>query len=259
MATVDDSGRRVGRDEILAAVTEALRALPFVRAAWLGGSDATGRTDRWSDLDLMVVVEDGRVEETFAAVRAAAETLSPIAHRLRMPKGAALGHEQEFASLASADPAHFLDTVVIEKSRPGWLLEPERHGTPVVLFDRDGLVKPAPFDRAAHEARMRSRLATLRESFFLFQTLVTRAVARGAAADAAAAYVAVTLRPLVEVLRMRYCPDRFDFGPRYLDRDLPPAVRAEVEALAFPGSLAAVEACRARAEALFRETLIALR
>ncbi len=248
----------VTRPAILAAVLAALRPLDFVRAAWLGGSDATGRTDRWSDIDLMVIVEDGRVEEAFSAVRTAAETLSPVAHRLRMPKGAALGHEQEFLSLRDADPAHFLDTVVIEKSRPGWFLESERHGTPVVLFDRDGLVKPAPLDRTAHEARLRARLATLRESFFLFQTLVTRAAARGAAADAAAAYQAVTLRPLVEVLRMRHCPDRFDFGARYLDRDLPPAVREAVEALAFPGSLAAVEACRARAEALFRETLAAL-
>ena len=32
---------------------------------------------------------------------------------------------------------------------------------------------------------------------------------------------------------MRYCAERWDFGMRYLDRDLPPAVYRQVRDLAF--------------------------
>jgi hypothetical protein len=110
----------------------------------------------------------------------------------------------------------------------------------------------------ALQARFDARLAILRERFPLFQTLVTRAVRRGFVAEATVAYQDRTYRPLIELLRIRHCPDRFDYGARYLDRDLPATVRAEVEALALPSSRDEVEAFRQRAEALFDATLAEL-
>ena len=41
---------------------------------------------------------------------------------------------------------------------------------------------------------------------------------------------------------MRYCPLRWDFGLRYLDRDLPPAVYERFRDLAFVQDLAGIEA-----------------
>ncbi len=108
------------------------------------------------------------------------------------------------------------------------------------------------------QSRIDTRLAILRERFPLFQTLVTRAVRRGFVAEAAVAYQDYAYRPLIELLRIRHCPDRFDFGARYLDRDLPATVRAEVEALALPGSLDEVEEFRGRAAALVDATLAQL-
>jgi hypothetical protein len=67
-----------------------------------------------------------------------------------------------------------------------------------------------------------------------------------------------TIRPVVEILRMRYCPDRYDYGLRYLDRDLPADVGAEIERLVFPPSVEEVEAYQARAQKLFDETIRAL-
>jgi hypothetical protein len=57
---------------------------------------------------------------------------------------------------------------------------------------------------------------------------------------------------------MRHCPDRYDFGVRYLDRDLPEPLRAEIAELVLPSSLEDLEAKRARAEAIFREQIDAL-
>jgi predicted nucleotidyltransferase len=248
------SDRTVSRHEIIGTLEAALDTRPFVLAAWLGGSDATGRTDEWSDIDLQVLVEDDRVEDGFRVVREALEALSPIAHRHRLPKESD-EDEQEFLSLRDADEAHFVDLVVLPESAPERFLEEERHGTPLVLFDRTGEIGPAPLDRARHAKRVAERLAIQREKFPLFQTLVLRAVRRRQPACAAGTYVMMTLRPLVDLLRIRHCPDRFDFGLRYLDRDLPDDVREEVEAIALPGSLDEVEAFQVRARALFEETL----
>ncbi len=236
----------------------ALERAPEVLAAFLGGSDGTGRTDGLSDVDLVVVVEEGAVETAFAILHGALEELSPITHRWRLAEPTWHGNSQEFLALRDADPAHFIDVVVQEPSGGERFLEVERHGTPLVLFDRAGILDPVPLDRAALQARMDARLAILRERFPLFQTLVTRAVRRGFVAEAAVAYQDHTYRPLIELLRIRHCPDRFDYGARYLDRDLPPALRAEVEALALPRSLDEVEAFRSRAQALFDATLAEL-
>ena len=248
----------VTRAQIIAALHSALEAAPEVLAASLGGSDATGRTDEFSDVDLVVVVQEGAVESTFSILHSALEELSPITHRWRLADPTWHGNAQEFLSLRDADPAHFIDVVVLEPSGGERFLEVERHGTAIVLFDRVGALAPAPLDRVALQARIDTRLAILRERFPLFQTLVTRAVSRGFIAEAAVAYQDYTYRPLIELLRIRHCPERFDFGARYLDRDLPAELRAEVEALALPDSLAAVEAFRSRAQDLFDATLAEL-
>ena len=252
------TSRTIGRQRIIETLTGALEATELVRAAWLGGSDASGRTDDLSDVDLVVMVDDDRVEEAFALVRSALEKLSPIEHSYRLPDPTWHGHDQEFLALRDADPCHMIDLVVMKRSAKDRFLERERHGDALVLFDRDGFVTADPLDREAHDEKMRRRLAELRATFPILQHLVTKAVERGFPAEAVHWFQALTIRPLVEVLRMRHCPDRWDYGLRYLDRDLPPGVRREIEALVLPATPAAIEANRARAEEMFRECLRAL-
>jgi hypothetical protein len=248
----------VTRQEMIDALARAMAAQHWVRAAWLGGSDASGRTDALSDIDMQFIVEDDRVEDAFDAIHAALADLSPITQRFRFPEPAWHGHSQELLMLADADPDHFLDLVVMKVSGGDRFLEVERHGVAMALFDRDGLLAPPPMDWDAHLAKMRGRLETLRAQFPLFQPMVSKAVRRGLPVEAAAGYQAVTLRPLIELLRMRHCPERFDYGSRYLDRDLPDRWREELEALSLPASLAELGACQARAANLFDEQLAAL-
>ncbi len=247
----------VDRRRIIETLAAALEAEPTVLAAWLGGSDATGRTDEFSDIDLQTVVEDDRVEETFALVEKTLSSLSPIALRHRIPEPTWHGHSQCFYRLRDADPHHFVDFVPVKRSAEDRFLEPERHGEPVVLFDREGLLAPTKLDRVALRDRMEKRLAALREMFLLFQPLAIRAVARGHDAEAAYWYHNLGLKPLVELLRIRHCPDRFDFGLRYLDRDLPGHLREEIERLAYPADPRELDGFRSRIEDLFVEEMAA--
>jgi hypothetical protein len=242
----------ITRQQIIQHIRPILERVEFIRAVWLGGSDATDRTDQWSDIDLYLVADDARVEETFIELHTTLESLSPIETSYRLPSPTWHGHEQEFLSLLNADPFAQLDIVVMAKSKPDRFLERERHGTALILFDKDGLAVPPPLDLQLHWSKLRKRLVTLRAQFEFGQSAVRRAILRGFGAEAMSCYQNLSLRPVVELLRMRYCPERFDYGIRYIDRDLPPELRKKIEQLAFPPTCQAIERYRVEAEALYR-------
>jgi predicted nucleotidyltransferase len=245
----------IDRTILVDALRVALDEARFARAAWLGGSDATGRTDRLSDIDLAVVVDDDAVEQTFELVETTLAAISPIELRLRLPQPTWHGHDQAFYRLRDAAATLMIDLSVMRLSREDRFLEPERHGVPIVLFDRDRLVVPAPLDRVALAGRMRARLEDLRLRFPMFQNLVAKAVERGSIVEAAGVYQSVTLRPLVDLLRIRWAPERFDFGIRYLQYDLPARHYHQLEWMAVPVDGAEILERQAFAEKLFARTI----
>jgi predicted nucleotidyltransferase len=224
------------RAELIARLERALRSTPGVRAIALGGSDATGRTDALSDIDLSVVAGAEHVEAVFDAVAAALQARAPLRAHLRLPEPTWHGFSQAFYSLEGLPESTMVDLCVIPASLPreARFLEVERHGHYATLFDPEGLFTPVAMDWDAHLERARTGLETLRLRAVLFGHLPEKAVVRGHLAEAMSFYSAMVLKPLVDVLRARFCVERFDYGPRYLDRDLPEAEQAFVEALLFP-------------------------
>lgn len=236
----------ITRARIIAHLHARLEASPTILAAWLGGSEATGRSDALSDVDLQVMVGDDDVEGAFDLVASVLSELSPVTERHRLPDPTWHGHSQELFALRDASPDHVLDLAVVRHGSPREtrFLEPERHGHARVLFDRTGEIKPVELDRAKHGQRMRARCAAIRSQLALFQPVITRAARRDFGAEAVGFYQAFALRPLVELLRMRHAPALFDYGLRYLDRDLPATARAFVEEHAFPANLDDLERMR---------------
>lgn len=243
------------RVELIQGLSRALRGNAAIRAAWLGGSDAFGRADERSDLDLCVAAFDDKVEEAIRTVEAALTSLSPIAHRYRLPQPTWHGHEQVFYRLRDAAPTAAIDLVVFAASKPNQFRERERHGAPVILFDPEGLATPIPLDRAAHGAKVRARLESLRASFPIFEPFVPKELDRGRIVDAIAFYHSLTLQPLVDLLRIVHCPDRFDYGLRYLQVDLPRDIYERFEPLAFVAGPEDLRAKHAAAGEWFREVL----
>lgn len=223
------------RQTIVQACHSALQDLPHVRAAFLAGSEAFGRADRWSDIDLNCVTPLAEADRNFIAVEAALERLSPIALKLVMPPSGLWPElAQRFYRLRDTDEFLMIDFCQVTPGQLQTFLEPTRHGTPVVLFDRDGLIKPVALNQPEHDAAMGKRLEWLRASFPMFQNLVRKAVLRGDLVEAQAMWIGQTMRPLVEVMRMKYCPARYDYGFRYTTFDLPEPVAKELQDLMWP-------------------------
>jgi hypothetical protein len=246
----------VRRQQVIEVLRDALLPLSWVNAAWLGGSDAFGRADELSDVDLQVDVDDGHVAATFGAVEAALAATSPIVARLVMPMPTWHGHAQRFYRLRDTAETCTVDVVVFERSDPRrYYNQTERHGRPLVLFDRAGVVRPVSLDQAELAATLAAAVAGIRERLPFTLPLAAKEVRRGDALAALGSYQRHVLGPLVELYRVRHAPARHDFGTRYTRDDLPPEVQDSLRELSFVADLDDLAAKLPRAERLLRELL----
>lgn len=244
------------RTDIIDAVRSAVEGHSWALACYEAGSAAFGRADEWSDVDLCVAVEDGRVEDGFTAIEGALETLAGIESRWVVNPASHL-KPQRYYRLRSADPWLIVDVGVFERSTPPAerYVERHRHGTPRVLFDRIGFASDVPRDADSWRSRLRRRHDELCARFEFLGALAVKSARRGEAAEAVVFYQAFVLRPLVEMLRMRHDPWRHDYDVRYLRFDLPDDVRRRVWDLWFLRDLDDLVEKHARAAEWLRDEL----
>ena len=184
---------------------------------------------------------------------------APIEIRFEAPRPTWHGHEQVFYRLRRAGEYRLVDLAVMRRSAPHQLNERERHGNRRISFDKTGAAATIGLDRHVHAELVAERLDQLALSFPLFQCLARKEILRGNPIGAVAFYYSHTLQPLLTLLRIRHCPDRFDFGPRYAAIDL--RGRSCVTS-SRSGSWASVDDVldqQGRAERLFGEVLEELR
>jgi hypothetical protein len=246
----------VRREQVIELLHGALLPLAWVNAAWLGGSDAFGRADELSDVDLQVDVDDGHVAATFGAVETALAAASPIVARLVMPMPTWHGHAQRFYRLRDTAEFTVVDVVVFQRSDPRrYYNQTARHGRPLVLVDRAGVVRPVPLDQAELRATLAREVAGIRERLPFTLPLVAKEVRRGDALAALGSYQRHVVAPLVMLYRVRHAPARHDFGSRYTRDDLPAEVQETLAELSFVAGLDDLAAKLPRAERLLRELL----
>lgn len=246
----------LSRATILSALRQELEPLAFVNAMWEAGAAAFHRVDAWSDIDLYIDVDDEAADEIIPRVDALLATLSPIALRYELPQPSWHGHLQVFYTLANASPFLMIDLVVMRHSNPAKFLEREIHGEPLVHFDKVHAVDAPPLNMAALQVRLSERLATLRVLFDLNQILTSKELNRGNAIEAVAFYHGYTLRPLLEVLRIRHDPTRYNFHTRYVYYYLPAPVVERLESLFFVKDTADLAAKLAEAQSWFWQALV---
>ncbi len=243
------------REPILEALEQALQSLDYVQAMWQGGAAAFNRTDQWSDIDLMIAVDDDRVPDTIAIVDKVLQELSPIEIRFEIPQPSWHGHWQGFYRLQEAGPFLLIDCVILKTSSRNLYLERPIHGSAVVHFDKIGIVESTPFSVEDHIKQMQARLETLRIMFDLFQSHTQKELNRGNAIEAFTFYQSYTVRLLIEVLRMIYDPARYNFHTRYVYHYLPPEVVHRLEPLFFVADKQQLAARFADAQQFFYEAI----
>jgi len=223
------------REDILSALEKSLKPIDEVYALWEAGAAAFNRIDQYSDIDLMVDVQDDSVAKTWEVIESTLQGLSPIELRFELPQPAWHGHSQVFYRLQNASPYLFVDALVMQHSAPNKFLEVEQHGTARVLFDKLGATQPPVFDPQALQIKLDKQIQQMKVTFDLFQVETTKELKRGNNIEAISFYYASTIRPLVELLRIRYMnvPARHKFYTRYIQYDLPIEVVEKLGKLFF--------------------------
>jgi CheY-like chemotaxis protein len=221
------------KKEIIHALCEALEPLEYTHAFWEGGAAAFQRVDEWSDLDLLIDVEDEYVSDTLQVVEATLAKLSPIELKYEVPQPSWHGHAQVFYRLQNTSKYLILDIAVIQHSHPNKFLQPELHGQVVVYFDKSNVAKAPRLDHQELATRLKDRLSALKITFELFQILTLKELNRGNLIEALNFYHNFTLKPLVEVLRIPHEPTRHGFYTRYIYYDLPEEIIKKLERLFF--------------------------
>ncbi len=220
------------RQQVRDSIVSALRLRHDIAGCWEGGSAATGRVDEFSDIDLVVVTPLDAADAVFADVEATISKGGEITHRWHVEPPPFPDSAQRFYFLAGAPRFFAVDCVIVPESGAAQLLERERHGDPQVQFDRSGKIAALPLDRNALDARRSRRVAQLRGAVPIFRMLVEKELARDHPLEAFGFYQ-VLLRALIELLGMQYRPDRFDFGWRYVETELPEHAQRLLDRYAF--------------------------
>ncbi|MGE5336904.1 MAG: hypothetical protein ACM3PU_03690 [Gemmatimonadota bacterium] len=205
----------------LKAAVERLAAAEFIDACWEGGSASTGRLDHLSDIDLYVVADGARTDAAFEVFEGALASVARITHTWSVEPPAFAGLAQRHYLLDPAPRYFAIECCVLQPDHAQKFLERERHGEPIVHFDRTGRIRSLPLDRPALAARLARRFAQIRAAWPIYRLLVEKEILRGHALDVYGFYVNGLLRALIELAGMRHRPERFVFGWRYLHYDLP--------------------------------------
>jgi len=226
-------------DDWLTWLTARAADDPDVLVAWVGGSAVTGGWDDWSDLDVDVLCRPGTSSAAYERWLAALTTDFSPASVWDTPREWRPDGRQSFVCLQPRpglleEPTVLVDLVMSDLSDEHRHLDVRRHGTPIVLHDPQGLLvlredDPAELARAVAEA-----VDQVRQKRPVSEWLVNRALARGHVAEGLDLYVRHGLHLLVRLLRAEHCPERHDYGLRYLRDDLPAEVADRLEAL-VPG------------------------
>jgi hypothetical protein len=246
------------RDRIFGAVLPVLEADATVRASWEGGSIAMGRADEFSDIDLYVVAEMSCHQAVLETFESALGQAASIGHVWPVDPPPFAEVSQRIYLLRDAPRFFAVDCAVLTVAATVQFLERERHGEPRILFDRDGTITARPLDQARHEARLYGRLEQIRASWPVYRTIVEKELARGRALDAIGFYFSGLMRPLIELVGMRYRPERFDYGWRYLHDELPVELQRQLEGLAYVDSPARISGNLAAVDRLTRSLLAEL-
>ena len=243
------------KKRVLTSLIEAAEKSPEILAAWEGGSAATATRDRYSDIDLCLL---GKVP------------LRPILEQMEMalaPFGVSHtwqagksfwgdGLMQRVIVLQDSPKYFFVDVGVFDQAYPQLLkdfLEIERHGQPIVHFDKCNAIHTGHTDPVALFQRQHLRVAELAQGFPIYRTLVLKEAERGQAIDAISFYQNGILRPLIEVMGMIYRPFKYDFGMRYVHKSFPLEQQKLIQELSYPPDVSALPQLVHRAEKVFAE------
>ncbi len=216
------------KSKLIQIMQKALDADDDIIAVWMGGSAATGYDDDYSDIDLVVVCPDPSL--VFSRLEEALSQHHTISQIWKVEESFWKYFFQKFYILENTPQTFFLDIGVftsLDAEEYQEHFNKDRHGVPVVLFDRLGLLGKAA-QTPKFENPSLGNPAQLKARFEIIYRTFLKESLRGKYIDSFAFYQRLVMM-LVHARRVRETPQKHDFGLRYLYRDFPEYLVQQVE------------------------------
>ena len=207
------------RKRLVECIVHATREMATVLALWEDGSESFGRTDGYSDIDLEVVVETGHIGTVATAVKAALAEIVTISGECRQHDNEV--EAQYFWQLDAVPAYNFIDITLMERNGDGIRIDPSVVGSPIIHFDKCGCIVVSAESAEERQSRVRDRIREIAGVFMLGPVLVEKHIKRGHVLHAYGEYQRSQVRPLIDLLRARYCPERSSWQTTYIESDLP--------------------------------------
>jgi predicted nucleotidyltransferase len=225
--------RKLTRETVIWTIVDFMKQKEYVHALYEGGAIAFNRIDEWSDIDLYIVVDDEKVNETFDEVEIALKSLAPIKHKYSVPKLPWSSVSQAFYRLEQTSEYLLIDLAVIKLSSPEKFLEPHIHGKVVFYINKSDEISVPIINEEELAENLKQKLARLRDRFAVFNINVQKEINRGNYLEALILYNGITLGSVVDALRIKYNPFHHDFKTRYVRYELPERITRELQRLYF--------------------------
>ncbi len=217
----------IDRTDIIKAIEDGLKNNPAVFAFWLEGADSTGRVDAYSDIDVWLDVQDGEEAAVFDAIEKALSGLGNIDFSYQPEQSHPLIKQKELH--LEGTPEYLVIDICIQSHSRDYEFVRGIGDDPLVIFNRGGMLFRDADETDFYEL-FTDRLYHLRHTFTQ-QFRVLAKVERGDFLEAWSYYSKWTLQPLVELLRIKYAPGKYDHFFKHINRDLPGEVVLKLEEL----------------------------
>jgi len=212
----------IERNEIIQILKERLYPYPFAHAMWLEGADSNQMVDQYSDIDFWLDVDDESEEEAVRVVEQILEDISPIEYRYVMnhshPK-----IRQRIYHIKGTNPYLMIDFCWQLHSRDPkecCFIRGSRIETPLILFDKSGVISFRDFDINEFHAANRERFNECRH-LYTQHSRVVKYCYRGQYLEAYAYYNRYVLEPIVDMLRILYTPANAEYYLVHISNHIP--------------------------------------
>lgn len=229
----------ISREEVIASIRNRFERDPSVFAFWLEGADSLGTVDEYSDIDVWLDVEDGKEEDTFAALCQSLREIGEldICQEQENPDPKI---RQRFYHIEGSSKFLLIDVCIQSHSREISFTNGFEGEKVMPIFDKAGVIKFRDIDQSDFTQALDNRLNELEDAFTVRKIWVDKELRRERFLEAFGYYMEI-VELLIEALRIRHSPTKHDFGFKHLSRDLPKEIVDRLSNLVKADSLEELE------------------
>jgi predicted nucleotidyltransferase len=219
----------IKRKEILSHLEESLKKQEKVFAMWLEGSDGTGSSDEYSDIDIVLAVEDGFELEVLNFCEQVLLELSPLDMSYEEPRHNSKNRYKVF-HLENTSKYLLIDLSVQSHLLNFQFVRENDSEIPIILFDKKEIISFIDLNETELKEELKNRLYHL-ENTIKQKSRVEKYVARNKFIEAMGYYSKFIIGPLVELLRIKYKPVNYDYHIVCISKHLPKEIIEQLDEL----------------------------